>query len=217
MKNIPVFSTENGIASITLDQIPYNQSAYIHMQDVSDFPEFVTECIGFCKAAGAEQIYATGLDDLKDYSVYTHILQLEILKANIPGDIGEMIPVTMETFSTWKNAYNQSMRNVPGAAGADNKRAKQILENKEAYFVRYAGEIIGLGVVSANTVHAIVSFVPRMGQTILKTLSSKIESDRFTLEVAENNFPAMKLYERCKCQSIQRILTWYTIFNALDR
>lgn len=213
MKNIPVFSTENGIASITLDQIPYNQNAYIHMQDVSDFPEFVTECIGFCKAAGAEQIYATGLDDLKDYSVYTHILQLEILKANIPGDMGEMIPVTMETFSTWKNAYNRSVRNVPGAAGMDEKRAKKALENQQAYFVRYAGETVGLGVVDSMTVQAIVSLAPHMGEIILKTLSSAIESDRFSLEVAENNIPAMKLYERCKCRPIKCVLIWHSLLS----
>ena len=41
MKDIPVFTTENGAASLILREIPYQQSAYIILRDTRE-PEKLT-------------------------------------------------------------------------------------------------------------------------------------------------------------------------------
>ena len=60
MKDIPLFTTEFGIASLTLNEIPYSRKAYFRIQDSAQPEQFVEECRDFCRAVGAEEIYATG-------------------------------------------------------------------------------------------------------------------------------------------------------------
>ena len=60
MRNIPVFTTEYGVGSLILREIPYRQEAYIRIQDTKEPEAFLGECVDFCKAAGAERIYGTG-------------------------------------------------------------------------------------------------------------------------------------------------------------
>ena len=54
MRNIPVFTTEFGVGSLILREIPYRQEAYIRIQDTGQPEIFLKECVDFCKTAGAE-------------------------------------------------------------------------------------------------------------------------------------------------------------------
>ena len=58
MRNIPVFTTEFGVASLILKEIPYTQTAYIKILSSLAPVELLEECRSFCRAAGAEKIYA---------------------------------------------------------------------------------------------------------------------------------------------------------------
>ena len=58
MKDIPVFDTEFGVASLILRDIPYCQRAYIKLQVALEPEKLVQECVQFCRMCGAEQIYA---------------------------------------------------------------------------------------------------------------------------------------------------------------
>ena len=60
MKNIPMFTTENGVASLILQEIPYRREAYVHIRSTAAPEAFFRECVDFCKMAGAEKIYLTG-------------------------------------------------------------------------------------------------------------------------------------------------------------
>ena len=62
MRDFPIFSTETGVSSLTLKEIPYKKQAYIRIQDVQPgtLQEHLRECVQFCKAAGAEHIFAAG-------------------------------------------------------------------------------------------------------------------------------------------------------------
>ena len=51
MRNIPVFTTENGVGSLVLQEIPYTGNAYVRIHD-SVMPEaFLRECVDFCTMA----------------------------------------------------------------------------------------------------------------------------------------------------------------------
>ena len=60
MKDIPVFTTENGVASLVLKEIPFRQIAYVKLLS-SQCPEaLLAEAVEFCRACGAERIEASG-------------------------------------------------------------------------------------------------------------------------------------------------------------
>ena len=60
MKDLQVFTTEHGAASLILKEIPYRKLAFIHIQDVQPggLEEHLKECVSFCRMAGAERILA---------------------------------------------------------------------------------------------------------------------------------------------------------------
>ena len=56
MRDIPVFTTEYGVASLVLREIPYRQEAYISIQSSLQPEELLAECVSFCRACGAEKV-----------------------------------------------------------------------------------------------------------------------------------------------------------------
>ena len=51
LKDIPIFPTQYGVASLILREIPYRQEAYIRVQDVQEeeLSLLLSECADFCK------------------------------------------------------------------------------------------------------------------------------------------------------------------------
>ena len=85
MRDIPVFVTENGAASLILKRIPYTKEAYVEIRDSSAGELLIKECSDFCRMAGAERVYATGHSCLDSYPFYTDILLLTVNKADLPA------------------------------------------------------------------------------------------------------------------------------------
>ena len=67
MKDIPIFDTQYGIGSLALAEVSYRQEAYITIGAVSDAALFLEEAANFCRAVGAESVYATGHPDLEKF------------------------------------------------------------------------------------------------------------------------------------------------------
>ena len=84
MKDMPMFTTESGVASLTLSNIPYTKAAYIQIQDTQEPEKFIKECCDFCVAVGAESVFASGHKFLEEYPHYTDILALECNKDDLP-------------------------------------------------------------------------------------------------------------------------------------
>ena len=84
MRDIPVFATQNGVASLVLNEIPYWKKAYIIVQSVSHPDLFINECKGFCLAVGAQEIYASGDICLKEFPKHTSILKMCASKDALP-------------------------------------------------------------------------------------------------------------------------------------
>ena len=60
MKDIPVFTTQNGVASLILQEIPTQGCAYIRLQATLSPEQLLAECISFCRMVGATRIYVAG-------------------------------------------------------------------------------------------------------------------------------------------------------------
>ena len=71
MRDFSFFTTEYGVASLILKEIPYRKQAYIRILDVQEdsFDEYLAECVSFCRMCGAEQIFAEGHEQLSKYPV----------------------------------------------------------------------------------------------------------------------------------------------------
>ena len=85
MRDFPVFTTENGVGSLVLREIPYSGIAYVTVQD-SSFPTvFIKECLEFCRVVGAAQVYATGHEVLEDYPDQSEKIE-KFLRSRLDAD-----------------------------------------------------------------------------------------------------------------------------------
>ena len=137
MKNIPVFTTEYGVASLTLREIPYRNRAYIKIQSTSEPDKLMEECVAFCRACGAEWISAAGDAYLEQYPLITEMWLMTCNRESIGETDACLFPMTEATVDRWLQLYNQRMADVPNAAYLDSKDGKEFLENGDCYFVSY--------------------------------------------------------------------------------
>lgn len=213
MRDFPVFTTEYGVASLILKEVPYRQEAYIRIQDVQPgkLKELLAECVDFCTAVGAESVYAVGHAELPAYPLYTSVYEMR-------GDawvdrtlLESLFPVTEETVSRWRGIYNDRMKDVDNAATLEARDEKRIVQSGGAYFVHSAGELLGIGWIAENTLEAVASVKPGAGERIMHTLMSLLEGDPMTLQVASTNRRAITLYERLGFSKTAELSRWYRV------
>lgn len=215
MKDIPMFTTDYGVASLVLKEIPYRGQAYVRVLDVQpgQMPELVAECVSFCRMVGADAVYATGHDNLAQWPVYTSVYEMQG-DALVDWEKTEnLFPVTEQTVSRWREIYNERMRGVDNAATLESRDEKRILESGGAYFVHRQGELLGIGWLDEGKLLAVASAVPGAGERVMNTLMSLDEGGRLCLEVASTNERAIRLYERLGFIKTREISCWYRVFG----
>ncbi len=115
MRDIPVFCSEFGAASLILKKIPYTKEAYIRIQDTRQPEQLLKECREFCIAAGAEKVYATGNDVLRAYPRHTTLLRMQCARDFLGETDAALFPVQENTAEQWRVIYNEKMLHVPTA------------------------------------------------------------------------------------------------------
>lgn len=211
MRDIPVFTTENGVASLILREIPYRGEAYIRIQDTICPEELTEECVSFCRIAGAEKIYATGHEYLQKFPLYTKVLQMVRSMDGLPQTDAMTIPITDQTLEQWRQIYNDAMKPIDNASYMDIRGGKKLLQEGNGYFVHRDGELLGIGIAADETVHAVVSVKPGAGQDVLLALTHALFGERIVLEVASTNTRAIRLYERLGFIATAELSTWYAV------
>lgn len=212
MKDIPFFTTEFGIASLILKEIPYRQEAYIRLQATQTPEALIEECVGFCRACGAEQVYATGDVGLDNYPLHTAVVQMQCCTDSLPQTDAALFPVLPETLEQWRNIYNEKMSAVPNASYMTEKEGKAMLEDGSGYFVHRGGVLLGIGKVSGNQIDAVAAVIPGAGKDVTLALCSLIHDEAVTLEVARANGRAMHLYEKLGFTPVCEKSKWYRVF-----
>ena len=213
MQNIPMFTTENGIASLTLKEVPYTHKAYIVVQDTSQPEEFLKECIDFCRAVGADEIYATGHCYLENFLLHTSILEMKRSLYDLPETDACLFPVQEKTMEQWREIYNTRMSGVSNSAFMTVKDAARYVREGSAYFIHRNGELLGTGVAKGDTIEAVISVVSGAGQDVLLSLLSALTEDVARLVVASDNQPAIALYDRLGFVKTRETERWYQIFK----
>ena len=198
MKDFPVFTTDWGVSSLILREIPYRQEAYIHIQDVQPegFEEHMKECVSFCRMAGAEKIYATGQDLLERYPLYASVYEMRGTAWVDREKLEHLFPVTEATVSRWRGIMNERLRNVDNAATLTAFDEKKIVESGGAYFIHHDGELLGVGWMDDTKLLLLAGVKPGAGERVMHTLMSLVEEADMTIEVASTNERAIRLYHR---------------------
>lgn len=198
MKDFPVFTTESGVSSLLLREIPYRGEAYIVIRDVQPegFEDHLQECVSFCRMAGAERIYARGHENLEAYPLHAVIYEMRGTAWVDRSKLENIFPVTEQTVSQFRSIMNERLRDVDHAATLTAADEKKILESGGAYFVHHAGELLGVGWLEDTKLLLVAAVKPGAGERVMHTLMSLVEGADMTLEVASTNARAIRLYEK---------------------
>jgi len=213
MRDFPIFTTDYGVASLVLKEIPYKNQAYICIRDVQPdgLEMHLKECADFCKMAGAERVFASGHEALSAYPLYTTVLEMRGQVQTAPDDIAALFPVTEQTVSQWREIYNRSMKQVDNAGTLEMRDEKKLLSSGGAYFVHSGRELLGIGWLQEEKLLAVASVKPGSGELVMKTLLSVRDGEPITLEVASTNRRAIGLYERLGFMTVGEVSRWYQI------
>ncbi len=213
MKDIPFFTTEHGAASLILREIPYRRLAYIKLLSSQEPKELLEECVSFCRACGAEKIFAAGEELPEGCPLHTAVLQMSRPRAGLGQAEASLFPVTEETLGQWRSLYNEKMAQVDNAAYMDSRDGKEMLAKGDGYFVHKNGELLGIGRASGDTIDAVISLVPGAGEAVVKALAELLTQEVITLQVAATNEKAMRLYERLGFVKTKEVSRWYRVLG----
>ena len=214
MKDFPVFTTEFGIASLILKEVPYRKEAYIIIQSSLQPEELLGECISFCRMVGAEKIFARGHDSLERYPLYSVIYEMrgtahvdDLLTCNL-------WPVTNENIASWRQLINGRMAAVDHANTLVLADDKEILELGGAYFVHDNGKLLGAGWIVNNELRLLAAYERGAGERVLHTLLSTVPDQPIKIQVVSTNERAIRLYERMGFVKSNELHRWYYVNNT---
>lgn len=213
MRNIPVFTTEYGVATLILESIPARQEAFIRILSSLEPEKLLQECRDFCVACGAERIFASGDACLESYPFAMAILEMSGNRQSIGETDAALFPVQEKTAPQWRHIYNEKMSSVPKAAFVTEIGMKKRLKDGNAYFVHRDGQLLGIGAASGNRIDAVAAVVPGAGETVVQALCHALSEDVVTLEVASTNQRAMNLYQKLGFIPVKEVSRWYKIIS----
>lgn len=215
MRDIPVFTTEFGVASLILKEIPYREEAYILIQSTRQPEELLQECVSFCRACGAKRIYARGHEVLERYPLHCVVFEMRGTARVDNAKVENLWPVTEETVSRWRELMNERMRGVDNAATLEKKGEREILSKGGAYFVHRNGQLLGGGWLVDQELLLVVSTKPGAGERVCHTLFSLIPNEEVKLEVVSTNTRAIRLYEKLGLLKTSEHRRWYRVHDEL--
>ena len=209
MKDIPVFTTEHGAATLILKEIPYQETAYIILRDSLEPQALARECADFCRACGAEKIYAAGHEALTAYPFFTAMWEMSCHRESIPDTDAALWPVQEKTLTQWQSVYNEKVKKVPNGAWMTKADAEKMLETGDGYFIHRGETLLGIGRASSDRISCVAPLAPGAGADVVKALAHAATEDTISLTVASTNQKAVDLYERLGFLRKAEISKWY--------
>ena len=211
MRDIPMFTTQYGVASLFLKEIPYRGRAHIKIQSSLEPEKLLEECISFCRMCGATWCDAAGDAYLARYPLITALWEMRCDRTAIPETDVCLFPVTEETVERWLSIYNVRMADIPNAAFLDSKDGKELLKAGDGYFVHRDGQLLGIGKAKGDFIDTVIAVQKGMGRTVVQALAGALTADVVRLWVASANERAVRLYERMGFVKTKELSRWYRV------
>ena len=216
MKDIPIFTTPAGTASLILREIPYKRTAYVLVRSVlpGGMGETLRECRAFCLQAGAERVLASA-DGPLDLPHDHDMLSMSRPKPGlpIPEPPVPLVPVTRENVRDYQAIYNRLFTQIPGAATCHGMELDRLLSSGGAFLAAPEGKFSGIGETDGGELRA-VGVLPEyrgLGRRLTLTLLGRLEGPDLRLRVSSVNERALRLYERLGFQRRGVLSRWYIV------
>ena len=200
MKDIPIFTGCDGIATLILREIPYRGEGFVLVRSVfTTLDKCLRECEGFCRAAGAETVYFGGNADFSAYPIYAKLISREICKQNLPQTTACAVPA--QDLEVWAQIYNEKFAAVPAA--------QTCRKAENAFDIFRDGIRIGIGQVEGNIIRSVAAIERGFGADCIAALARLYEGETVQLLCAEQNERAMRLYDRLGFSRGEVKEAWY--------
>ena len=211
MKNFPFFTTQFGVAALTLREVPYQGKAYIKILDTKEPEMLLRECVDFCLVVGAEEIFASGDPILEKYPYHTDLWHMRCDIQSIGHTDAALWPVQPETAKMFRSIYNEKARKLPNSVWMDGAEEGNMLNEGDGYFVHRNGNLLGVGRVKGEEIRFLASVQPGAGEDVVRALCHVIVGETAVLEVASVNHKAIALYGRLGFIKTAELSRWYKI------
>lgn len=214
MKDIPVFTGAHGVATLVLRQIPWSGCGYVLVRSVwDDAAAFLEECRGFCRACGAEQVYASWEDKELPAPHGYDMICMEREKEGLPPATLVCEPLTQALGEEYTTVYNTCFRDVPNAVAFTKEDLARVLREETAIIVRRDGVVAGLAEVSTKGLEAI-AVLPQykgLGYELALTALQMVPSKTIALKATSTNHRAIRLYERLGFKPTAVLSRWWKL------
>ena len=201
MKDIPIFTGCDGIATLILREIPYRGEGYVTVRSVFTSTEScLRECESFCRAVGAEKVYFNGNADFTDYPIYASLIEREIEIEKLPQTTA--CAVLTKDEEKWAQIYNEKFAAVPAA--------QTCRKAENAFDIFKDGILIGIGQIEGNLIRSVATVERGFGADCVAALAQLSGEKNVKLLCAEQNERAMRLYDRLGFHRGERKEVWYS-------
>jgi len=202
MKNIPIFTSSYGVATLILREIPWSGSAYVLVWSVwnGQTAALLEECRGFCRAVGAKAVFAAyEAEELPAGHAYD-MITMTCPKSALPRPLQpvEPEPLTRENAAAYLEIYNRCFVEVPGAASYDAASLEPLYGQDLAWLVKRDGCWAGVAEISKQGLEgiAVLPAYRGLGYELALAVLPMVPSVTLKLKVASTNRRAIRLYER---------------------
>lgn len=217
MKDIPIFTSPFGMATLILREIPTKQYAYVMVRSHQEgkLPQLLEECRAFCAMAGAVHVLATA-DEPLDFLPHVHdMLAFTCRREALPPPLRpvELAPVTAENGAQFLALYNRLFYPVINAATYTQTDLTRVLEKGQAYLALVGGQVAGLGELTESELCAI-AVAPEfrgLGHRLALTLFARMSCEVVHLRVSSANEGALRLYGRLGFDRSSVLSRWYRL------
>ncbi len=217
MKDIPLFTGRHGIGSLVLKEIPVSGRAYVLVRGIwnGETEAFLQECVGFCRSAGAETVYASyETAELPGIHAYD-MLSMELEKANLPRptETVELESLTRKNGQAYLEIYNRCFRDVAGAASYGKQDLERLYDKGCAFLAKVDGTYAAVAEISEQGLEgiAVLPLYRGLGYELALTVLPMVPRKTIRLKTASTNENALALYRRLGFDSVEVVSRWWRI------
>ena len=217
MKNIPMFTSSCGLATLILKEIAWNGRAYVLVRSVwnDQIAALLDECWSFCRAVGAEEIYASWDAEELPAEHAWDMIDMACPKSALPAprQTVELEQAAPETAEDYLRIYNQCFRDVPAAASYDRKSLEPLYGEELIWLAKVRGQYAAVAEISKEGLEGI-AVLPEfrgLGYDLAAAVLRMVPSTEVRLKVASTNVRARRLYDRLGFAEVGISRRWYRL------